>query len=240
MLFELNPLHLAEGLVWYIVFLFSTVCHEAAHAFASLKLADRTAHEGGQVTLDPLPHIRREPIGMVVIPIVSFLMSGWMMGWASAPYDPAWAMRYPRRSALMALAGPSANFVLFAIAFLMIRAGVAFEWFYAPDSITFSQVTVAVAAKGVSVAVAKFLSILFSLNLILCVFNLLPLPPLDGSSIFPLFLERRMGQEYLDFLHRNRSFAFFGLYVAWQFFHVIFNPIHLFVLNLLYPGLQYH
>ncbi len=240
MLFELNPFHLAEGLVWYVVFLFSTVCHEAAHAFAALKLGDRTAHEGGQVTLDPLPHIRREPIGMVVIPIVSFLMSGWMMGWASAPYDPAWAMRYPKRSALMSLAGPSANFLLFAFAFILIRAGLAFGWFYPPDSITFSQVTVAVAAKGASVAVAKFLSILFSLNLILGVFNLLPLPPLDGSSAIPLFLERRMGQEYLDFLHRNRSFGFFGIYLAWQFFDVVFNPVHLFVLNLLYPGLQYH
>lgn len=237
MLFESNPLQLAEGLVWYLVFLFSTTCHEAAHALAAFKLGDRTAYEGGQVTLDPLPHIRREPIGMVVIPIASFFMSGWMMGWASAPYDPAWAMRYPRRSALMALAGPSANFLLFAFAFILIRAGLAFGWFYPPDSITFSQVTVAVAAKGVSVAVAKFLSILFSLNLILCVFNLLPLPPLDGSSVFPLFLERRTGQEYLDFLHRNRSFGFFGIYLAWQFFDVIFDPVHLFVLNLLYPGL---
>ena len=240
MLFELNPLQFAEGLVWYIVFLFSTVCHEAAHAFVSLKLGDRTAYEGGQVTLDPLPHIRREPVGMVVIPLLSFFMGGWMMGWASAPYDPAWAMRYPRRSALMSLAGPTANFLLFALAFLIIRAGLAFEWFFPPDRITFAQVTAAVAAKGIMVAAAKFLSILFSLNLILCVFNLLPLPPLDGSSVIPLFLERHMGQEYLDFLHRNRSFGFFGIYLAWKFFDVIFDPIHLFILNLLYPGLQYH
>ena len=60
---------LVEGLVFYVVFVFSTVLHEAAHAWAALKGGDPTAYEGGQVTLDPVPHIRREPIGMVLVPI---------------------------------------------------------------------------------------------------------------------------------------------------------------------------
>lgn len=63
---------LAEGLLWYVVFIFSTTFHEAAHAFTALKLGDSTAYEGGQVTLDPLPHIRREPVGTIVFPILSF------------------------------------------------------------------------------------------------------------------------------------------------------------------------
>ena len=59
--------HLLVGLIiWYVVFVFSTTCHEASHALAGLLGGDRTAYEGGQVTLDPGPHIRREPLGMVV------------------------------------------------------------------------------------------------------------------------------------------------------------------------------
>jgi hypothetical protein len=68
-----------NGIQWYLVFLFSTTLHEASHAFAAMKLGDSTAYEGGQVTLDPLPHIRREPIGTVVVPIISFILGGWMM-----------------------------------------------------------------------------------------------------------------------------------------------------------------
>ena len=78
---------LALGLGWYVVFVFSVTCHEAAHAFAAMKLGDKTAYHGGQVTLDPTPHVRRSPFGMVVVPILSFLLGGWMIGWASAPYD---------------------------------------------------------------------------------------------------------------------------------------------------------
>lgn len=229
---------LAEGMLWYVVFLFSTTCHEAAHALMALKLGDRTAYEGGQVTLDPRPHIQREPVGTVIFPILSFLMGGWMIGWASAPYDPYWALRYPKRSALMAFSGPLTNLALVLLAFLGIRAGIAADVLYAPDSIGFSQVTAAVNA-GVWIPIAKVLSIFFSLNLILCVFNLLPLPPLDGSGVVPLLLEDSMAREYLNFIH-NPSFMFIGLFLAWQIFGPVFRPIHLFAINLLYPGMGYY
>lgn len=100
---------LLDGLLWYIVFIFSTTLHEASHALAALKLGDRTAHEGGQVTLNPIPHIRREPIGTVAVPIISFILGGWMIGWASVPYNYAWSLKYPKKAAKMALAGPLAN-----------------------------------------------------------------------------------------------------------------------------------
>jgi len=61
------------------------------------------------VTLNPWPHIRREPVGMILVPLITFATRGWMMGWASAPYDPTWAHRYPRRAAVMALAGRRAT-----------------------------------------------------------------------------------------------------------------------------------
>ncbi len=157
----------------------------AAHAFAAMKLGDKTAYRGGQVSLDPVPHIRREPIGMVVIPFLSYLAGGWMIGWASVPLDPFWAERYPKRAALMALAGPAANFALLLTAGLLLRLGLSRGWFIPPESIKFVEVTLA-AANGFK-PLAIVLSILFTLNLVLFVFNTIPLPPLDGSSIIPDF-----------------------------------------------------
>src|SRR5260221_13353403 len=121
---EFSTQLLAYGFVWYVAFLFSTTCHEAAHALVAKLGGDETAAEGGQVTLNPIPHIRRSPYGMVLVPIVSFLLGGWMIGWASAPFDPAWQRQYPRRSAWMALAGPSANFALILLAWLSILVGI--------------------------------------------------------------------------------------------------------------------
>jgi hypothetical protein len=98
-----NPL---EGLVWYVVFLFSTSLHEASHAWAAQRGGDPTAYLAGQVSLDPRPHIRREPFGMVFLPLFTAVTSGWPIGFASAPYDPLWAAAHPRRAAWMSLAGP--------------------------------------------------------------------------------------------------------------------------------------
>src|SRR5258708_32731709 len=97
---------------WLVVFLISMSAHEAAHAFTAKCLGDPTAYLGGQVTLDPIPHIRREPIGMLVLPIVSYLTAGWMIGWASAPYNPAWAAQYPRRAAGCGPPRPPAGFFI--------------------------------------------------------------------------------------------------------------------------------
>jgi hypothetical protein len=100
---------LATGFIWFVAFLFSTTVHEAMHALVAWKGGDPTAYHGGQVSLSPIPHIRREPIGMLVVPLLTSLTQGWAMGWASAPYDPVWAERHPKRAALMAAAGPPAT-----------------------------------------------------------------------------------------------------------------------------------
>src|SRR5450755_3711119 len=102
----------SNGILWYIAFLYSTTCHEAAHAWAAFRLGDPTAFLGGQVSLNPWPHLRREPVGMVVVPVACWVLGGWLMGWASAPYSREWARTYPRRAGLMALAGPAANLCL--------------------------------------------------------------------------------------------------------------------------------
>src|SRR6059036_4027533 len=114
---------LVNGLLWFIAFLFSTTVHEAMHAFVAYRGGDRTAYLGGQVSLSPLPHIRREPIGMLVVPLLTSLTQGWAMGWASAPYDPFWADRYPRRAAWMAAAGPAGNLCIALGAFGLLKLG---------------------------------------------------------------------------------------------------------------------
>ena len=114
--------------VWYAAFLLSLTCHEAGHALVARWGGDDTAYLSGQVTLNPWPHIRREPVGTILVPILTYFIgsSRWMMGWASAPYDPHWEDRHPRRAALMSAAGPAANFLLFAIAFLVLKMGLLY------------------------------------------------------------------------------------------------------------------
>jgi Zn-dependent protease len=230
--------NLAEGFLWYLAFLFSVVVHEASHAYAALRLGDETAYNGGQVSLDPFPHIKREPFGTIVVPILSFLAGGWMIGWASAPYDPVWARSYPQRSALMALAGPVSNCLVLVAAGLLIRAGIALDFFYAPERLHFSHI-VAASSTGLAAGVAKLLSIMFSLNLLLFTFNLIPLPPLDGSGIIPLVVSRERAVAYMDLIHRSQ-FSFLGLLLAWNIFDFIFDPVLLFAIRLLYPGAGYH
>lgn len=228
---------LFEGVAWYVVFLFSTTLHEASHAWAALKMGDDTAHRGGQVTLDPTPHVRREPIGMVVVPLLSYFLGGWMIGWASAPYDPHWAQRYPKRAALMAMAGPASNLALLLISALVIRLGIAFGYFSAPESVNFDQV-VSATTEGIPTLLATFLSIGFSLNLLLFLFNLLPVPPLDGSSIPFFFLSEKGADSYWELL-RHPGINLFGIFIAWKIFGAVYPPVHLFAINLLYPGLHY-
>jgi Zn-dependent protease len=229
---DITPDKLADGLLWYVAFLFSTTLHEAAHAWSAMKMGDYTAYHGGQVTLDPRPHIRREPIGLVAVPIISFLLGGWMMGWASAPYDPNWALRYPKRAALMALAGPAANLLLVLIAALIIRLGIAAEIFQQPETATFTHVTVAVA-DGAMTHVATMVSVFFSLNLLLCVFNLLPFPPLDGSAALPIFLSDNAARKYMTFVYTS-GVGVIGFLIVWNFFGHVFRPVYWMAVSLLY------
>src|SRR2546429_2925872 len=161
---ELNADMFVFGFIWYVAFLFSTTCHEASHALVAKIGGDDTAERGGQITLNPVPHIRREPWGMVVIPILSFVLAQRMIGWASAPFNPEWERRYPRRSAWMALAGPAANFTLMLIAGILLRTGLRSNWFLA-------------SATGQPSFLLPVLEAFFRLNLLLGLFNLLPAPP---------------------------------------------------------------
>lgn len=226
---------LALGVIWYIVFLFSTVCHEGAHALAAKWGGDPTA--AGQVTLNPIPHIRRELFGLVVVPLLSYFLAHWMIGWASAPYDPAWQRAHPRRAAWMALAGPAANFCLMILAGVMIHAGILAGIFQAPVSAGFTSI-VSATQPGIAGFAATLLSILFVLNLLLGTFNLLPIPPMDGSSGIAVLFGESFAARYFDRLHEYRI-GTIGLFIAWVIFDRIFIYIYTFALNVLYPGLHY-
>ena len=229
----------ALGVLWYTIFLLSTTCHEAAHALVAKWGGDMTAFYGGQVTLNPWPHIRREPFGTVIVPILTYAMGGGMIGWASAPYDPFWSRRHPRRAAWMSLAGPAANFLLLLGSAASIHAGIAAGLFQPPATVGFTHVVEATVSGGVAEGVAKFLSILFSLNLLLGTFNLLPLPPLDGYSALGLLTSEAGATRLQDFAERLRAFTFVGLLVGWQLFQYVFGPVFFVALQLLYPWAAY-
>lgn len=227
---------LLDGLMWYLVFVVSTTCHEAAHAWAGLRGGDTTAADAGQVSLNPGPHMRREPIGMIVVPILSYVLhvvnglGGWMIGWASVPYDPVWALRHPKRAALMSLAGPVANFVLAGVAFAALKIGLAAEWFSVPDRVTIDHL---VAGEGLAGSVGHFLSILLMLNVLLGAFNLLPVPPLDGHAVVPLFLSRDATDRWHEIM---RTIGIFGIVLAWLAMSRIWPWLFDGVLDLLHPG----
>jgi len=229
-----NPL---DGLVWYVVFLFSTSLHEASHAWAALRGGDPTAYLGGQVSLDPRPHIRREPFGMVFLPLFTAVTSGWPIGYASAPYDPEWAAVHPRRAAWMSLAGPAANLSLVLVASAVIQGGIAAGFFVQPESVNGSAV-VAATSDGVASAGAFLVSAFFTLNLILFLFNLMPLPPLDGSGAVALLLPESLAARHREWM-RHPVLAIGGILVAWTVFGPIFREAFWFAIRLLYPGATY-
>ena len=225
--------------LWYVVFLLSITCHEAAHAWAAYRGGDPTAYLGGQVSLNPLPHMQREPFGTLVVPLISFFLFSspagrWMIGWASAPYDPDWEARHPRRAGLMAAAGPAANLVLSMIGLLALKLGLLKGLWAVPyDYPHFDQIVVAAAEGGsVWVGVGRFCSVLFSLNLILCLFNLLPLPPMDGASVVAGFVPaaRRLREQ----IAANPMFGLIGLVLAWKVFPTLLHPIYVMFLRWLY------
>jgi Zn-dependent protease len=231
----MDPQFITLGLIWYIVFLFSTTCHEGAHALAAKLGGDPTAFHGGQVSLNPIPHIQRSPFGLVAVPILTYILPPhWMIGWASAPYDPDWQYRHPRRAAWMALAGPAANFTLMILSGIAIRVGMATGYFRMHSSAGFTHVTEA-AVPGLAAFAATFLSILFVLNLLLGTFNLLPVPPLDGNTGITILMSESGALRFLEWT-RAQGLGMAGLLLAWFVFDKIFDFIFRAGLTALYPG----
>lgn len=211
----------------FILFIFSTTCHEAAHAWAAHRGGDDTAYALGHVTLDPTPHIARSPWGMIALPIFGLMYWGFPLGYASVPFDPRWGRRYPTRQALMSLAGPFANFTLALLAAIALRALIAGGVFHLMG--TGSQVGFVYLNEGVRensplAAVAFLLSQMLSLNLLLGVFNLVPFPPLDGSGVVEGLSPRLLAPLY-DRLREIPGHQFLGWIAANAILDYAWGPV---------------
>lgn len=225
---------LGGQIIFYVVFLLSVTAHEAAHAWVALRGGDSTAYLGGQVSLDPWPHIRREPFGMVILPILSLATFGWPFGYASTPYNPRWAHRYPRRAGVMALAGPLANLGLVVVAGIVLSMAHRMGLAALPDRIgLFHLADETGSALSTFVVVAA--SLFYSMNLLLFVLNLMPVPPLDGSAALGLFLPEDSTRSMQTWM-RQPAVALVGILIAWRVFGKIFWPIFQWTFHLLYAG----
>jgi Zn-dependent protease len=227
-----------EFAIWYVVFLFSLTLHEGAHALVAYMGGDETAYRGGQVTVNPIPHIQREPFGTVLVPVLSFFYAGWMMGWASTPFDPAWGRRHPRRQALMSLAGPAANFLVALAAFVVVKVLLAQGLLAAPERAGFSRLVVATAGTAPDswlIPLAMLLSVAVNLNVLLGLFNLIPLPPLDGAGVVEGTLPR-VAESVYGALRTNPMLSIVSLLAAWKIFGMLAGPAFGAVLALVHPG----
>lgn len=231
----MNPEQLAFGFLQYVVFLLSTTCHEAAHALAAKWGGDTTALEGGQVSLSPIPHIRREKFGMIVMPLLCIAFGTGVIGWASTPYNPAWAQQHPKRAAWMSLAGPVTNFTLALLAAIAMRIGLALGAFV-PLQPSYAHIVGAASPTGTADGIAIVLSVFFSLNILLGIFNLIPFPPLDGYGVLGLFLSESGALRLQEMRARMGMFSLLGLIVAWQLFDRVFPDVFAFSTNLFYAG----
>ena len=185
-----------EIAIIYCTLLASLVIHEASHALFAKIGGDMTAYTGGQVSLNPLPHIKREPFGTVILPMVMLLSSGgaMCMGYAHIPVDPIWAYRNPKRAALMSAAGPLSNLLLAFLAFMVMKgllAGQNVEEIASafPAVLPFPDDRT-ILTKSLCLA----LSYLLILNILLFTINLIPVPPLDGAGVVEGLFPNTLGR----------------------------------------------
>lgn len=234
------------ALILYVSLIVAMVFHEAAHALVAKWGGDSTAYEHGQVTLNPLPHMRREPFGTIIMPLAGLFLMGFPLGFAHAPYNPMWAERHPKRAALMALAGPLSNLLLVLLILGVFAIGFQMGFFERPlfrpdfDSVPtplryyMEMCSLMVgpegATSGPEASIALILGCMLFLNLLLFVFNLIPLPPLDGAAVAEGFLPGPLGG-FFRMLRSNPMFALGGLIAVIYLIQYIFPPFWILILK---------
>lgn len=192
--------HDVYAVVSVILILISLSVHEAAHAFVAYRCGDTTAKDQGRLTLNPLAHI--DPIGSVLLPFVLSLLGGYIFAWARpVPYNPYNLRNRRRDEFLVAVAGPISNLLqafLGTIVCALVRV-------IAHLSSTFGTPVV--------YYILLALGLYIYLNCLLAFFNLIPLPPLDGSKIFTVFLEGEALQRYYELQRYSMAILFAVLFL---------------------------
>ena len=210
-----------------LCFVPAIVFHEMAHGFAAWRLGDPTARRQGRLSLNPLNHV--DPFGTVLLPGIMMLAGGPVFGYAKpVPYNPSYFKNPKTGDVIVGLAGPLANLLM------AVLAGVV-SWVLYPTA-----QTLILGNDLFLYFYAHFLPMFALINLYLMFFNLIPIPPLDGSSIIALFIPRKCMRHY----YKVQQYAFPILMVALialpYIFHV--NPVGVYldvtagtVGNLLFP-----
>lgn len=182
---------------YFLYYLFSVlsfvpalVLHEVAHGFAAYKLGDPTAKRSGRLSLNPLKHI--DPFGTVILPLMLMLLNWPIFGYAKpVPYNPSYFKDPRKGDVIVGLAGPAAN-----LSMALAASGLAWALIYVAPG--------AFESQGFMYFYAWFLPMFVLINLYLMFFNLLPIPPLDGSSIFAILIPRK----YLPKYYQIQQYAF--------------------------------
>ena len=166
--------------IWVIPILFAITLHEVAHGWVASLFGDQTARLSGRLSLNPLKHV--DPIGTVILPILMLLFSNIIFGWAKpVPVDPRNLHHRRRDMIFVALAGPLSNFLMAVIWGLMERIGLSLEQ---SGNVWLGTPLAYMGEAGITI------------NVVLAVLNLIPLPPLDGAKVLSSLLPRRAAYYY--------------------------------------------
>jgi Zn-dependent protease len=204
----LLDLNLAQIFITFLVLLFSLTVHEAAHAWAADRCGDGTAKAMGRVTLNPLAHI--DLMGTVVFPFMALVAHVPVIGWAKPVPVSIRLLRNGRRDWMkVAAAGPVSNLALAVMAAVVIR--------------TIPSGALMAAAPGVAAPLVDLLGRMLQINVLLAIFNMLPIPPLDGAGVLSGLLPRTLA-EVFDMVRPYGFLLLYGLMLTGWFAVLITRP----------------